>query len=153
MSEPDVIASLRWVCKTCEQSGMLHLGVAPDVLGVWGRIKRLHEEASPLCSGAPDYVQIEVPDGAEINDPRAREPRPKMRMGMLGVIAGALAMMPPAAQRHMEKQLRGIDPGDPNGDRSVGVVPESAPSSVVPDRVARAAEKRARKADRRRGAR
>lgn len=69
----EVVASLRWDCGTCERNGWLHLGVVPDVLGVWGRIKRMHEEASPTCVGAPNYVQIDVPEGAEINDPRARD--------------------------------------------------------------------------------
>lgn len=68
----------------------------------------------------------------------------------LGLITAALAQMPAAAQRHMEKQMEATQAFQ-------RLVPAERPpawvESIVPDRVRRAAEKRARKADRRRGAR
>lgn len=86
----EVIGSLAWSCKTCDASGFLHLDCAPDVLGLLGRIKTLHREASPKCEAVPGFDQIEIPEDAKVNDPRGRHVVKPMSASMIAPIAAAV---------------------------------------------------------------
>lgn len=134
--EQEVIASVPWRCDTCGVDGVLRLGVAPDVLGLFARLKQMHREASPKCEGVPaDLAQIDVPEGAVVNDPRARPVRLRTKPGATMGLIAALGMVAANAAYVIEPG-RDMPPLPP-------LTPPSLPGSYWDDRRPRGLPRRA----------